>query len=80
MLGKDLNELIKNAEGIMEKAKERLSTFTAHGEAGAGLVKVKVNAKHQVIELKLDDEILKEAKEVVDNVPKVVKEGATKEG
>jgi len=64
----DLNELMKNAKGIMEQAQERLNTITAHGESGAGMVKVNVNAQHEVLELKLEDELLKESKEVIEDL------------
>lgn len=61
----DLSELMKNAKGMMEKAQQRLSTITAHGESGAGLVKVHVNAQHEILELNIDDELLKESKDII---------------
>lgn len=64
----NLNDLMKNAQGMMDKAQEKLSKITAKGEAGAGLVKVLVNAKHEVLELHLADELLQESKDVIEDL------------
>ena len=37
-------------------------------EAGAGAIKVRMNARHDVIKVDLSDEILKESKEIVEEL------------
>lgn len=61
----NLNDLMKNAKGLMEKAQKKLDKITAQGESGAGLVKVTMNAHHEVIQLELADELLQEDKEII---------------
>ncbi len=43
----------------MKEAQENLVNVTASGEAGGGMVKATVNGKKQVVELVIDDEIVK---------------------
>lgn len=64
----DLNDLMKNAKGLMDEAQQKLSKITAHGEAGAGMVKVTMNAQHQLTELTVEDELLKEPKNVLEDL------------
>ncbi|OGO90115.1 MAG: nucleoid-associated protein, YbaB/EbfC family [Coxiella sp. RIFCSPHIGHO2_12_FULL_42_15] len=64
----NLNDLMKNAQGMMDKAQQKLSKITAIGESGAGLVKIVINAKHDVLELKIADELLKESKEIIEDL------------
>jgi nucleoid-associated protein EbfC len=64
----DLKDFMKNAKGMMEKAQKELNKITVKGESGAGMVKVTVNAQHEVIELKLEEELLKESKDVVEDL------------
>jgi hypothetical protein len=66
----NLNDLMKNAKSLMDKAQEKLSKVTATGESGAGLVRVTLNAQHEVTELKLDDSLLKEPKDVIEDLIK----------
>ncbi len=54
MMGK-----IKDMQGKMEEAQESLVHITAEAEAGAGLVKVKVNGKKQLIQLDIDPDLAK---------------------
>ena len=64
----DLNDLMKNAKSLMDKAQDKLSKITADGESGAGLVKITINAQHEVIKLSLEDELLKEPKDVIEDL------------
>ena len=43
----------------MEKLQQRLPQLTADGDAGAGMVKVRVNGRLEVIGCTLSDEVLK---------------------
>ena len=61
----DIMSLMKNAKNIekmMKKAQEELEHITVIGEAGAGAVKVEMNAKHELLSIHVDDEIYKESK------------------
>lgn len=64
----DLNNLMKNAQDMLGKAQERLTKITAVGESGAGMVKVEVNAKHEVIKITLADELMSESKEIIEDL------------
>lgn len=69
----NLNNLMKNAKKIqemMQKAQEELSKIEVTGESGAGMVKITLTAQHEVVKLILSDELLKEAKEVVEDLIK----------
>ncbi|MFV9989197.1 MAG: YbaB/EbfC family nucleoid-associated protein [Coxiella endosymbiont of Dermacentor nuttalli] len=69
----NFNNLMKNAKKIqemMQKAQEELSKIEVTGESGAGMVKITLTAQHEVIKLVLSDELLKEAKEVVEDLIK----------
>lgn len=69
----NFNNLMKNAKKIqemMQKAQEELSKIEVTGESGAGMVKITLTAQHEVTKLVLSDELLKEAKEVVEDLIK----------
>lgn len=69
----NIGSLMKNAKKIqemMEKAQEELAKIRVSGEAGAGLVKVVVTAQHQVVNIEIADEALKESKEVIEDLVK----------
>ena len=63
----DIMSLMKNAKNIekmMKKAQEELEHITVIGEAGAGAVKVEMNAKHELLSIHVDDDIYTESKSV----------------
>jgi DNA-binding YbaB/EbfC family protein len=69
----NLGSLMKNAKKIqemMQKTQEELAKIRVHGEAGAGLVKITMSAQHEVIHIELADELLKEPKEVLEDLVK----------
>ena len=73
MIGKlgDLANLMKNAKGIqenMEAKQKELADTIVTGESGAGLVKVEMNGKHNVIKVNIDPELLKEEHEVIEDL------------
>jgi DNA-binding YbaB/EbfC family protein len=43
----------------MERLQERLGQMTADGDAGAGMVKVRVNGKLEIVSCAISDELLK---------------------
>ncbi len=49
---------IKEVQGKVKEAQERLVHITAEGEAGAGMVKALVNGKKQVVSITIDDSLI----------------------
>ena len=67
----DLNELMKQAKDMqakMQKAQEEALSKTVEGESGAGMVKVIMNGRHDVRSIEMADGLLKEDKEVVEDL------------
>ena len=59
----NIMKLLKNAskiESMMKEAQEELESTVITGEAGAGAVKVTMNAKHMIRGIDIDDEIYKD--------------------
>ena len=67
----DLNEIMKQAKLMQEQfqkaQEEQLKTMT-EGESGAGLVKVVMNGKHDVISVSMDDGVMGEEKAVIEDL------------
>jgi len=60
---------VQEMQKKLQEAQEKLAEITAEGEAGAGMVKVKVNGKHQVIAIDIDEELIKpEDKEMLQDL------------
>jgi nucleoid-associated protein EbfC len=53
MMGK-----VKEAQEKIKEAQAKLGYLTAEGEAGAGMVKVKVNGKRNVLSIMIDDSLV----------------------
>ena len=69
-LGK-LAGLMKNAgkiQEMMEQKKAELAKIEVTGEAGAGLVKVTVNAENYAKKIEIDDSLLSEDKSVLQDL------------
>lgn len=67
----DLNELMKQAKQMQEqfqKAQDKLSDIVVSGESGAGLVKIDMNGRYDVIQVELQDSLLSEEKEVIEDL------------
>lgn len=67
----DLNALMKQAKEMqeqMQKAQEEALNKIVEGESGAGMVKVTMNGRHDVKEVKLADDLLKEDKAIVEDL------------
>ncbi len=54
MLGK-----VKELQAKMKEAQDSLDTLIEEGEAGAGMVKVLVNGKKQVLKIEIDEDLFK---------------------
>jgi len=62
----NLGSLMKNAKMMQEK----LATIRVTGEAGGGWVTVIITAQHETIQVSLADELLKEPKEIQEELIK----------
>lgn len=63
--------MMKNAkkiEEMMGQAQDELSKIIVTAEAGAGAVKIEMTAKYEAIRIQLDDEVLKEPKEILEDL------------
>jgi nucleoid-associated protein EbfC len=67
----DLSNLLKQAQMMQEqmhKAQEEIARQEVIGEAGAGMVSITMNGRHEVRKVQLDSGILGEDKEVVEDL------------
>lgn len=68
---KGLGDMMKQAQQVqerMQEMQEKLAQMEVTGESGAGLAKVVMNGRHEVRRIQLDDSLLKEGKEVVEDL------------
>ena len=66
-----INKMIKKAQemqGQMEKAQAELNSIEIEGQAGGGMVSVKVNGHKELVALNIDSEILNEDKEMIEDM------------
>jgi DNA-binding YbaB/EbfC family protein len=67
----DFNELMKQAQQMQEQFKEaqqNLVNQIVEGQSGAGLVSIKINGRHDVVGVSLDDSIISEDKSFVEDL------------
>ncbi|NWN90442.1 YbaB/EbfC family nucleoid-associated protein [Marinobacter adhaerens] len=67
----DMGGLMKKAQKMqeeMQKAQEEAAKAEVTGEAGAGLVKVTMNGRHDVRKVDIDPSLLSEEKEVLEDL------------
>jgi len=66
-----MDELLKQAQamqGRVQQLQQQLAEAEVTGESGAGLVKVVMNGRHDVRRVMLDDGLLREDKEVLEDL------------
>jgi len=66
-----IGNLLKQAQQMqskMQEAQEQLAKMIVTGEAGGGLVKVDMNGRHDVKRVHIDDSLLKEEKEILEDL------------
>lgn len=66
-----LGDLMKQAQAMqanMQKMQEDLANAEVTGEAGAGLVKVTMNGRHDVKRVNIDDALMSEDKEMLEDL------------
>ena len=67
----DINELMKQAKQMQEQfqqAQQDMAKQVVDGESGAGLVKVSMNGRHDVVKVNIDPSLLQEDKEVIEDL------------
>ena len=67
----DFNEIMSQAKQMQEqfkKAQQDLAKTTVLGESGAGLVKIKINGRHDVLDVELSKSLMQEDKEIVEDL------------
>ena len=68
---KGLGQLMKQAEQMqenMQKAQDDLASMLVTGESGGGMVKVTMTCKHAVHRLEIEDNLLKDDKEMLEDL------------
>ncbi len=66
-----MGDLLKQAQKMqeqMQKMQEELAKAEVTGESGAGLVKIVMTGRHDVKRVQIDDSLLKEDKEVLEDL------------
>lgn len=67
----DFNELMKQAQQMQEQFKEaqqNLANLVVEGQSGAGLVSIKINGRHDVVGVSIDNSIMSEDKSFVEDL------------
>ena len=68
---KGLGDLMKQAQEMQSRMQEmqaEMAAMEVTGEAGAGLVRVTMNGRHEVRRVELDDGLMSEGKAVVEDL------------
>ena len=66
-----MTQLLKQARDVQKKIEEvqnELDELTIEGDSGGGMVKVVVNGKQQLLELTIDQDAIKEDKELLEDL------------
>lgn len=63
-----IEDLLKKAQAQFSEANAALKTATATGESGAGLVKVTVNGRFEVLRVDIDPALAKDSLEMLEDL------------
>ncbi len=66
-----IGNIMKQAQEMqanLEKAQQELAEAEVVGEAGAGMIKVTMNGRHDVKRVEIDPELMKDDKEMVEDL------------
>lgn len=66
-----MGNMMKQAQMLQErmaKVQEEIANLECTGEAGAGLVKVTVNGRHEVRRVSIDDSLLSDDKDMLEDL------------
>jgi hypothetical protein len=58
----------KQMQEQLQKAQKDLANIVVKGEAGAGLITVDMNGRHDLVKVNLNDSLLSEEKEVIEDL------------
>src|SRR5690554_673465 len=67
----NMNNLLQQAQAMQEKMKkmqDEIAKAEVRGEAGAGLVKVTMNGRHDVRRVEIDPSLMSEDKEMLEDL------------
>ena len=67
----NLNNLMKQAQAMqanMQKAQAEIANIEVVGESGGGMVKVTLNGKHEAARVQIDPALLKEDREMLEDL------------
>mgnify|MGYP005812689029 CR=1 FL=1 len=67
----DIGSLMKQAQRMqaeMQKAQEQLGTLEVTGEAGGGLVRIRMTCKHEVRQITIDPSLVGDDREMLEDV------------
>ncbi|MFN3712812.1 MAG: YbaB/EbfC family nucleoid-associated protein [Alcanivoracaceae bacterium] len=67
----DMNNLLQQAQAMQEKMKkmqDEIANAEVTGEAGAGMVKVTMNGRHDVRRVEIDPSLMQEDKEMLEDL------------
>jgi len=68
---KGIGQLMKQAQQMqanMEKAQAELAALEVEGQAGGGMVKVRVTCKHEVRGVKIEESLLEDDKDMLEDL------------
>ena len=68
---KGIGQLMKQAQEMqaqMEEAQQEMANMTVNGESGAGMVKITMTCKHQVVSLEIDETLIDDDKEMLEDL------------
>lgn len=71
MFNNKMSKMIKQAQEMQKKmtdAQSKLGDVIVESESGGGMVKVSMNANMEIIDLKIEDSVLKEDKEMIEDL------------
>jgi nucleoid-associated protein EbfC len=68
MLMQQAQRMQKEVESNIKKAKEELAQVEVHAEAGGGLVKVTMTARHVVKRIQIDPELLQDDPDMIEDL------------
>lgn len=71
MLKGGMGNMMKQAQEMQEKmqrAQEEVAKAEVQGEAGAGMVKVTMNGRHDVLNVSIDPSVMQEDKELLEDL------------
>ncbi|WP_019217723.1 YbaB/EbfC family nucleoid-associated protein [Legionella tunisiensis] len=70
-INQNLGNLMKEAQKMqqrMQEAQQQLSQLLVDGEAGGGMIKIKMNGRHDVTEVKINPSLMDEEVEMMEDL------------